>query len=373
MSSQARVLLILLLGLALCFTACRPPANNKNHYATPAPCQYSPVVSAPTSPGQIIKPTPLAYSEAEAYLAEVLRFIRSDSVHQEQLQDWWAFHDLVMMAANDPQTIPDTYPAVQFALDRLCDSHSFFLEPAAAQRFKTEGVLPGQGELVPVNGRFLTKAIAYLELPSFWGEGEAATRFATEVQAQLRRLDQERPCGWVLDLRRNHGGNLWAMLAGLAPMLPEGWVGSLVFADGRVRRWHIEADRVLVDGLEFAGVAGDGYQLQDQQVPVAVLVSSQTGSAAEGVLVAFLSRPETRVFGEATVGKASANRARTFPDGAMLFLATAWFADPSGQIYDGRILPDEQITNDWSQFGSEADVVLQRARAWLGSQPDCTQ
>lgn len=371
-NSPIRGLLILLWGLALCFAACRTPANN-NHYATPSPCQYSPVLAAPTSPGQIIKPTPLAYSEAEAYLADVLRFIRSDSVHQERLPDWWAFHDQVMLAADDPQTIQDTYPAVQFALDRLCDNHSFFLEPAAAQRFKSEGVLPGQEELVDVNGRYLTKTIAYLELPTFWGEDEAATRFATEVQAELHRLDQERPCAWVLDLRRNRGGNLWAMLAGVAPLLPEGWVGSLHFADGRVRRWHIEADRVLVDGREFASIAGDGYPLHDQQSPVAVLVSSQTGSAAEGVLIAFLSRPETRVFGEATVGKASANLARTFSDGAMLFLATAWFADPSGQVYDGRILPDEEITNDWSRFGSETDPVLQAAVTWLESQPDCAQ
>jgi C-terminal processing protease CtpA/Prc len=198
-------------------------------------------------------------------------------------------------------------------------------------------------------------------------------KFANQVQTQIRQLDGVSPCGWLLDLRRNNGGNLWAMLAGVAPLLPKGWVGSLVFADGRVRRWHVQDNEVLVDGRQFAAVTGSGYRLQNDSVPLAVLISSQTGSAGEGVLVAFLSRPDSRVFGEATVGLASANVARTLPDGAMLFLATAWFADRSGQIYDGRILPDEEIPMNWAQFGTADDDVLQTAVVWLQDQPDCAK
>ncbi|MCI0394975.1 MAG: S41 family peptidase [Chloroflexi bacterium] len=219
-------------------------------------------------------------------------------------------------------------------------------------------------------GRRLDGGIGYLELTRFTGEGEAASQYAAEVQQLIAGLETTPVCGWVVDLRRNSGGNLWPMLLGAAPLLGAGWVGSLVDAEGTVTRWMLRPDDLRLDGQVIVEIE-EGYRLAQPEPPVAVLTSRITGSAGEGVVVAFLGRENSRLFGEWTAGVASANRARELSDGALLFVTTAFFADTAGQVYDGKIVPDETIPVDWQRFGADEDPVLQAAVAWLKGQPAC--
>jgi carboxyl-terminal processing protease len=183
-------------------------------------------------------------------------------------------------------------------------------------------------------------SVGYLSLP-----GSGARRYAGTVRALRRRIG--RVSGWVIDLRRHTGGNMWPVIAGLGPILGPGPVGAFVDADGVVtRRWSGSASRASV-------------------VPVAVLQGPLTGSSGEALVVSFRGRPVSRTFGQCTYGLPTANQPFALADGALLFLTTAREADRSGRVYDGPIEPDEHVDIDWAALGTPNDPVLGAAVAWL--------
>jgi carboxyl-terminal processing protease len=60
-----------------------------------------------------------------------------------------------------------------------------------------------------------------IDLPGHMGDGAlpGGRDYAREVQGHLHQLEAAGARGWVIDLRRNDGGNMWPMLAGLTPLL----------------------------------------------------------------------------------------------------------------------------------------------------------
>ena len=98
--------------------------------------------------------------------------------------------------------------------------------------------------------------------------------------------------GWIVDLRGDRGGNMWAMLGILKPLLGSGDLGVFEDRTGqRSRPWRAEiqgSGQVQATGPDLA------------HVPVAVLIGPQTASAGEAVAIAPKGRPQTRVFGHAT-------------------------------------------------------------------------
>jgi C-terminal processing protease CtpA/Prc len=105
--------------------------------------------------------------------------------------------------------------------------------------------------------------------------------------------------------------------------------------------------------------------------PVAVLIGPKTISAGEALAISFIGRPNTRLFGEPSFGFTTALLVFGLPDGALIAIPFAFFADRNGNHYDQQIEPDETLFTDWSFFQSERDEVLQGAKAWLQAHPGC--
>lgn len=218
-------------------------------------------------------------------------------------------------------------------------------------------------------GHLLDGGLGYLDLPTMSYGGAAATQYANIAQTVIRDADQATTCGWAVDLRRNMGGNMWPMLAGVGPILGEGESGAIVFADGPTQ-WMYRDGKAL-SGSETIIQVDKPYQLKTPLPPVAVLTSRYTVSSGEAIVVAFRGRPNTRSFGEATVGAPAAPDAEKLSDGAQLFISVAPFADRTGQIYDDVILPDQPMEINWIQLGIDQDPVLNAATEWLRNQPAC--
>jgi C-terminal processing protease CtpA/Prc len=69
--------------------------------------------------------------------------------------------------------------------------------------------------------------IAQLVIPLFSSpDKNEVDAYATKVQSVIADLVSKKPCGWIVDLRGNGGGNIWAMLAGVGPILGEGELGT---------------------------------------------------------------------------------------------------------------------------------------------------
>ncbi|MFZ6026506.1 MAG: S41 family peptidase [Chloroflexota bacterium] len=299
---------------------------------------------------------------ATAYLNEVLDVVERRALNRHSI-DWEQFRARLFAIAEGAQTTADTHRAIRFMVSQLGDRHSSFLTPEQAHQLEQtsdsrEAPLP-RGELLP-------ERIAYLWLPYLIGDGATATDYAVTAHTIIRTLDEAQPCGWIVDLSENQGGNMWPMLVAAGPILGEGVAGSFVGPEGAATAWSYRSGQALMAQEVMAQVDdGAAYRLAGPLPPVAVLTDKRTASSGEAIAVAFRGRPHTRSFGAATAGLSTGNETYPLSDGAVLILTEAVFADRTGSTYGGRIEPDERA---W--FGRPA---RQAAIAWLLRQPACTR
>ncbi|MDQ3856296.1 MAG: PDZ domain-containing protein, partial [Chloroflexota bacterium] len=260
--------------------------------------------------------------DALGYLDEVLDHLQAHSVRSTAV-DWAALRRDVQAMAGDARSTAETYPAIELALQRLGDGHSFFLTPEqerllregqalttgltvvhpdgivvkvlphspAAQEGVREGDLieringqqpaemdhagfraamrapavelqirrPGADGPIDVTvhpaacpivtepvGRRLAPGVGYLELPDMSGTADQATAYAEATQRHIRALREHGAHGWIVDLRRNTGGNMWPMLAGVGPLVGEGVLGAFVFSD-QVAQWSYRAGQAFLE------------------------------------------------------------------------------------------------------------------------------
>ena len=215
--------------------------------------------------------------------------------------------------------------------------------------------------------------ISYLELPGYVGDGqiEGLGTYGDVAQKAIAESDQSPSCGWVVDLRRNGGGNMWPMIVAAGPIVGEGNIGSYVVGQTRTS-WSYR------NGASYAGqeVASrlegmSAYTLKNPKPSVAVLVSRITASSGEAALIAFIGRENTRTFGEPTNGLPTVNDLYELEDGAALVITESYMADRNGTTYDDIIRPDQEVVTDWANVGNDKDEALSTASRWLQDQPSC--
>lgn len=201
--------------------------------------------------------------------------------------------------------------------------------------------------------------IGYLELPGVSGNDAILRTYAQVAQQRIRDMDQTGIRQWIIDVRRNTGGNMWPMLAGVHPLLGDGACGFFVSSEGNKQSW------ITTKAAQTKKLLGEPYHLTHPVGATAVLTSRLTCSSGEFTALAFRGRPQTRSFGEPTAGLPTANRGKTLCDGAQLFLTVAYGADRTGRIYECPIMPDQPVASDWTLFQTEHDPVLLSAIAWI--------
>lgn len=177
--------------------------------------------------------------------------------------------------------------------------------------------------------------------------------FSGKIQALIRDLDTGNNIkGWIVDLRGNTGGNMWPMLAGLAPLTGAGPLGYFVRnAAGKEMKNVWNGAHVKVE---------NPYTLQKPDTKVAVLIGPRTSSSGEMTTVAFIGRSNTRLFGQATGGFTTANRTFALSDGSNLLLASSYIADRNHGKYLSKISPDETV-----EPVPGVDAAVKAAEKWL--------
>jgi len=303
-------------------------------------------------------------AEASAYLNAALDIMQENSLYRESI-DWASLRKSVLESAQHAQTPEDTYGAIRYALVRLGDHHSFFMTPSeSTQRGKLT-----TNDSPPPRGKFLLEKIGFIAIEGF--RAFEGADYATTVQGLIRDIDAQHPCGWIVDLRENTGGNMGPMLAGIGPILGEGEMGAFIDSYGNKQIWSYQDGQAMVDGEPIEHVNGPAYQLKESSPPVAVLTGVNTASSGEIVAISFRGRPNTRSFGLYTAGLSTGNLGFPLSDGAVIVLTIVVDADRTGQTYGNRIYPDE-IVEDVRKFTMLMDEAIpQPAIDWLMSQPAC--
>lgn len=307
---------------------------------------------------------PSALSDtARTYLESVISLAQANSINRNQI-DWSTMRREALSRAAGAQVPADTHAAVQWMVTALGDRHSAFLDPAALKSLPARSAAASG---TPA-GRLLDDRFGYVLIPTFGSPDQALVdNFATDLQAVIASLEAAKPCGWVIDLRSNGGGNMWAMLAGIGPVLGTGRLGSFQDPSGRGALWSYENGEAQSDGRALSKTLNAPVTLHAEIPPVAVLVGPTTASSGEAVAIAFRGRPSTRLFGAATRGLTTGNRVFPLSDGSWLNLTTSAFADRTGATYLEGVKPDV-VWDGPSEVGKGSPPL-----SWLEAQPGCSK
>jgi C-terminal processing protease CtpA/Prc len=158
--------------------------------------------------------------------------------------------------------------------------------------------------------------------------------------------DQRDLKGWIIDLRFNAGGNMWPMVVALTPFYSDGILGY--FFNAKDTSIYTKGDNQIWLGtssqtLRFLSEPIT-YQLKNNNLKVAVLVSGWTMSSGEALAISMKSQKNVRIFGTKTYGFSTANQPLKIEDDAYLILTTSVDADSKKVVYWDGIEPDTKAT-----------------------------
>jgi Peptidase family S41 len=286
------------------------------------------------------------------YLSDIVNRMQANSINRYKI-DWKDFRSRVYKKAVGAKTISDVFPGVEEALTLLGDNHSslFWVDG----RVSFEGTLKCEAESRGIVN--VPADVGYIYVGGFFGSGNKndAIAFADRIQKEIREQDSIGLRGWIVDLRGNTGGNMWPMLAGVAPILGEGICGYFVDADGNESSWGVLNGSAVSGNFSVTSISNP-YTLLSQNPKVAVLLDNAVSSSGEMIAIAFAGRAKTRSFGYSTCGMSTANTPFVLSDNATLFLTTHNVADRTKKIYGIPINPD---------VGPVSESLVEDAVTWI--------
>ena len=201
----------------------------------------------------------------------------------------------------------------------------------------------------------------YILVPPFHGGNQnQILAFADSLQKGIQQLYNANIKGWVIDLRQNTGGNMAPMVAGLGPLFSSEKLGSLIDVNGKPDSWYYKSGKYFWDN--DAGWSVPNPVAVSNKLPIAVLISGQTGRSGEAVVVTFIGNDITMLFGQPTLGLTTGNGSFKLKDGSEIYLASTIYAHRNGNKYKGSITPDFIVADNRN---TESDLVITTATKWI--------
>ncbi|MCF3110745.1 S41 family peptidase [Niabella sp. CC-SYL272] len=289
-------------------------------------------------------------------IKEVRGLIQQNALYSDSL-NWKQIDETVEVISRGLQTTEDTKPVINYLLAQLRkagDHHSFHMSVTASKSYTRPAA-----KLEDASGRLLPGNIGYISVPGFGSTNDSAmTVFAQNIQNLVKKLDTENPVsGWIIDLRKNTGGNMYPMIAGLGPFLNRGTLGY--FVRGRNKKpWFFSGggNKAWSGGA----VVPEAYTIKERKNKIALLIGPMTASSGEFTTISFIGQAHTKLFGQPTAGYTTANSMFPLSDGSSLALATTYAADRKKNTHIGRIMPDVLVTPS-----KDKDADVEAAANWI--------
>jgi carboxyl-terminal processing protease len=310
-----------------------------------------------------------AVADRAAFLYEVIDVVEANAYYASRV-DFPAWRKrIAAVAATGPVTFFDSLQLVGQLLGDLNDRHSHRLGVGELQRLDSDfesDTLIGH----PPDGGVHAGSIGYLNVPAV--EAAIGSGAYRSYVSAANEVLTEPACGWIVDLRINHGGSVPPMLAAIAPLLGSGVFIGYKGLDGRIlaARTSNSAVTIIEDAVMTpASASTAAHDTGLSTKPVAVLIGPGTASAGEGVVIAFTGRRSTRSFGAPTAGIPTGNSEFELSDHSALVLTTTVGVDRYGRTHEGPIQPTVPVTTETST--ADGDTVIAAATAWLREQTAC--
>jgi carboxyl-terminal processing protease len=294
-------------------------------------------------------------NKREKYFNKIYRLIDENFYYRNNISGrayFKEFKNKFLQAADDDKA----YKVLKEMMYSLEGNHCGFLTPSEVERILQPAV-----PIFP-NGKIIENNIALIEVPTCILSQDLTMSYVDTMQKLIGRLDEHRPGGWIIDLRRNQGGSSAAILAAIGSLFPN---GAIYYREDRRGDKHVSKMEngsymeFREDKLAYSFTPLHKTTLTNKDVPVAVLTSRQTGSAAEIVTIALKSIPRARFFGEPTAGVPTGNVSFVLADQAVVYITRTVLLDVQGVKYTGPIQPDEAVA-----AGNDS-AIIPMAVKWL--------
>ncbi|HAS43432.1 MAG TPA: hypothetical protein DCS93_23330 [Microscillaceae bacterium] len=334
------------------------------------------------------KTTPKTNPKIAAYLNEALDTIRTYALNTEQV-NWEQLRKEVIEKAQGAKTTPEVYHLVRYALQSLKDDHSFLqlsdslitLEKNARKDQNSTQAHTSKKAPSPYGRRMKIEhgihEVGNLKIARiFVPQGMRDNKFAQRLHDLVVEMGKQQPCGWIVDLRGNGGGNMWPMLAGVGHLVGENPLAGSVDGEGRRDYYLYKSGKAIYKhktGKEDAAYAEvkEAAFAGDKNASLAFLIDRGTASSGESLATILKGRKNTRGFGETTYGASTSTRGFKLSDGSNLVIAVSTFQDRQGNKYPDGIKPDVEITIGNQKEDPAQDPVIKAAIAWLQTQASC--
>ncbi|HEY3708608.1 MAG TPA: S41 family peptidase [Amycolatopsis sp.] len=152
------------------------------------------------------------------YLTYALSLLRAHSIDRDSV-DWPEVEANALRLTAGVSDPAGMYSAIRNVIYQLGNPHTSLVGPAAA--------VPPPPAAIDVPASRSSGDVAVLTVPQFTSDPVGERRYVAAGIAAVADADSRGPCGWIVDLRGNLGGDMVPMLTVVAPLLDEGcWARS---------------------------------------------------------------------------------------------------------------------------------------------------
>jgi len=262
--------------------------------------------------------------------SEIIAEFRKHSVKKNFLN--WKVIEKVLKT----DSLADTNEKLSRLLRIINDGHSSIITPdGQCLQAKTYSLdappvglyPPGYIEVESIPESSIRDSYAYIE----------------RIVHQICRADSLNVRRWVVDLRKNTGGNFWTMFQAISILLGNGNYNAFGDPSGNQSLCRIQDGFVFQDSLKVF----PSFQPRKIKHPpqgILVLTSPLTASAAEALVLALKHSPRTRIAGTATFGATTTITKRTVAS-YQLRIASGAMYDHGGRRQEGQLFPDIPLRN----------------------------
>ena len=313
----------------------------------------------------------MLHDSLQAYIDTVLSIVQKKSLYINQV-NWDCIIDSTHAIIANARNIEELMPGVSYIFTAIGDFHGGlnYRERWYGMEKKTVSVRDELREGFKTGARIRTKVLeseyGYVFVPPVWALTEKETTiFAQQLQDSVCLAINSNVRGWIVDLRLNLGGNMFAMIGGLGNIIGDGVLGTFIDRNGREVKWSLNKGDVYEGAERWTKIE---RRCPDQSsLKVAILISQLTCSSGEALAISFKGRNHVRFFGEQTSGYITANDLVFIDKNSMFLIAEAYMADRNHTIYKDFVQPDTVISKGDNFSDLEKDLAVQTALEWLKS------
>ena len=313
----------------------------------------------------------------KTFVDSALAIMQRNSIHASEL-DWSKIRDSVALMIARSTNYADVQPALRYAFNQLGDKHGWLV--FNGEDYRNPSFSPDTSRIsadikqVALKGPRVyagrvDEKYTYLSIPFFGGQTpEAMKKFGQQLQDSLCRYTNDKTKGFIIDLRLNAGGNMFAILAGINNIIGPGVIGKSVDQYGKeFTVTEVKDNGIAINDSLFTSIdrsCGDYSEL-----PVAILVGPVTASAGECIAVAFAGRNKSILIGENTAGYVTANNGWYLPGkNNGIVLAVEYIRDANGVEYKENVKPVIRVIGGDHFFDRNNDEKIKAALRWLKKQ-----